>query len=417
MAACGGGSDFADARLPDPDSRAIDARVDEPDARPDAQPDAMADASPDAQPDAAVSADAAPDANIPPDANVPPDAAPDANVPPDATATLCTIGPFTSGVSTLAGCAVAGADDGARDVARFANPGNVLRGPDGDLYVADFDNHRVRVVDADGNVRTLTAQANFIKPFGLAFTPDGTLYVSTDDNDSGQHSSLTGTIWRIDLETGDATVVIRDIGRPRGLAALDDGRLVLADYVHQTVRLLDPAGPTLTNLAGTFDQSGWVDDTGAAARFAGPYDVGVLPDDSIVVTDLFNHRIRRVTLAGVVTTIAGTGEAGDADGAALTVAQFHFPQGIAVDADGAVYVSDMENYTIRRLVAGEVTTIAGDGTAGFLDHDDLRSARFHGMEGIDVAPDGSRLWVADGSRGEDVPFHRVRVVQFPSGLF
>jgi DNA-binding beta-propeller fold protein YncE len=192
---------------------------------------------------------------------------------------------------------------------------------------------------------------------------------------------------------------------------------VLADYVHQTIRLLDPAGPSLTDLAGAFDQSGWVDDTGANARFAAPYDVGVLPDDTIVVSDLFNQRIRHVTLAGVVTTIAGTGTAGDDDGAALTVAQFDFPQGIAVTADGAVFISDLENHTIRRLVAGEVTTVAGDGTAGFLDHDDLRSARFFGLEGIDVAPDGSRLWVADGSRGEDVPFHRVRVVQFPTGLF
>ena len=157
------------------------------------------------------------------------------------------------------------------------------------------------------------------------------LFVSTDDNDLGQHSPTTGTVWRVSLTTGVAVAVARDLGRPRGLAALPDGRLVLADYVHHVVSLLDPTTGQVTALAGARDQAGYVDGTGAAARFDGAYDVAVLPDGRIAVSDFNNHRVRAVTLAGVVTTLAGTGTAGHADGAAST-ATFGHPQALASDA-------------------------------------------------------------------------------------
>ena len=89
---------------------------------------------------------------------------------------------LTAGVSTLAGAGQAGYVDGNRDLARFANPVNVAYGPDGNLYVADFDNNRLRVVAADGTTATVIAQATFERPFGLAFGPDGTLWVSTDND-------------------------------------------------------------------------------------------------------------------------------------------------------------------------------------------------------------------------------------------
>ena len=67
------------------------------------------------------------------------------------------------------------------------------------------------------------------------------------------------------------------------------------------------------------------------------------------------------------------------------------------------------NFTIRRIRGGEVTTVAGTGEGGYADDDDLRAAKFFGLEGLAVA--GGQLWVADGSRGEDEPYHRVRVVE------
>jgi DNA-binding beta-propeller fold protein YncE len=323
----------------------------------------------------------------------------------------CVVPAFTTGVSTLAGCEIAAAIDGARPDARFANPVNVALGPDGKVYVADFDSGRIRTVTADGTVATLVQQANFQRPFGLAFAADGTLYVSTDDNDSLVHSTMTGTIWRVDTTTGAATVVIRDIGRPRGIAVLPepDGRIVLSDYLHHTVRLLDPDTPAITDLAGLFDTPGFADLNGADARLDGPYGVALLSDGRIAVADLFNHRIRAIELDGDVTTLAGTGAIGSTNGAAAS-ATFAYPQDLAVDAADNLYISDMENYVVRKLASGQVSTAVGSGTAGWLDSDDLLAAQLHGLEGIDVAAGGATLWIADGSRGEPLPYHRVRVV-------
>jgi sugar lactone lactonase YvrE len=327
------------------------------------------------------------------------DAAPDAFVP-------CQKGALTLTVTTLAGCEQVGAVDGSRDEARFDNPTNVVIGPNGVVYVADFDNSRIRRVEPDGTTTTLVERPDFQLPFGLALGPDGTLYVETDDNDRGEHSIDTGTIWRVDPATGDASVVARDLGRPRGLAVLPDGRLAMADHMHHVVSILDPATGVETTLAGVEDAAGHANGIGAEARFAQPYDLVVLADGSLAVTDQDNHRIRRVTLAGEVSDLAGSGEPGNLDGPAA-VATFHAPQGLARVGD-ALFVTDVKRYFIRRLAAGQVSTIAGDGTQGWIDADSPRAARFYGIEGIDAEP--GRLVIADGNGGDGNTFHRIRVV-------
>ena len=301
---------------------------------------------------------------------------------------------MTTGVSTLAGCERAGDTDGDREGARFANPVNVERGDGEEIYVADFDNDMIRIVDGDGDVETLAAQEGFQKPFGLERV-GAILYVATDDNDRGEHSETTGTIWAVDLGSGEATVVAADLGRPRGLLALPDGRLVLSDFLHDTISLLDPETGAVTELVA------------ASAGLSTPFGMALAPDGRILVADFGTNLIRAVTLEGEVTTFAGSGIAGDVDGA-LADASFNGPQDVAVVGDD-VYVADTDNHLVRRIRDGEVTTVAGDGDAGYLDHADLRAAKFFGLEGL-AASEG-RLWLADGSRGEDVPYHRVRVVE------
>lgn len=324
---------------------------------------------------------------------------------PDA-APVSDAAPLTEGVTALAGGETPGDDDGPRNVARFNNPVNVAVGPGGDLYVADFDNNLVRHVTPVGTVTTLIDRNDFKRPFGLAFDGD-TLYVQTDDNDRGGHSLDTGTIWRVDIDTGDAEVVARDVGRPRGIAVLPDGRLALADMAHHTVSLLDPDTGAVTLLAGAADQPGFVDATGADARFGRPYDVVVTPAGDLLVADFDNHRIRRVTVGGVVTTLAGTGDQGVKDGM-LAEARFDAPQALAIDAAGNVYVTDTAGYRVRRIdTAGAVVTIAGDGEAGFRDGEPMQ-ARFYGLEGHDVTPEGSYLYIADGNRGDGELYHRIR---------
>ena len=316
--------------------------------------------------------------------------------------------PFTNGVSTLSGHADPGYVDGARGTARFANPVNVAYGPDGTLYVADFDNGKIRMVDVDtGKTSTLIAQQNFKRPFAMAFASDGTLYVTTDNDSAGAHTAMTGTIWRVDIHAATAVVIAERIGKPRGLVALPDGGLAISDYQHHVIQLVATTTGTLTPLAGTWDVKGMVN--GAGGKFSTPYGM-VLRDGKLIVADFDNHVLRQVGLDGTVSTFAGVGEAGFGDGA-LDAAKFDLPQGVAIAANGDVFVTDLGNYRVRRIRGDAVDTVAGSGEGGYLDSDDRLVAQLYGLEGVSVKPDGSVVFVADGSRGDDVPFNRVRSVK------
>ena len=327
---------------------------------------------------------------------------PDAGITDDAP-------PFTNGVSMLSGAAEAGFIDGPRGIARFANPVNVAFGANDMLYVADFDNGKIRIVDpSTGQTDTLIEADNFRRPFGMAFAPDQTLYVTTDTNDKGANNLMSGTVWRIDINAKTAVVIARDIGRPRGIVVLPDGRLALSDYVHHVIQLLDPTTSTLTVLAGTWDVKGRADSPDA--KFSAPYGMALLQSGKLVVADFDNHQLRLVGLDGNVETLAGAGIAGFVDGS-LNTTQFNNPQGVCVASNGDIFVTDTVNYRIRRIRNDAVDTIAGNGEPGYLDNDDRLAAKLFGLEGISLKPDGSALFVADGGRGEDVPYNRIRVIK------
>ncbi len=334
----------------------------------------------------------------------------------------CILNPLTGRVATVAGCEQHGDLDGTRPDARFHNPVNVVMVPNAAaLYVADFDNHRIRRLELDGQVTTVIDQSMlpagtiFRFPFGMATSADGTLFIETDDNALGVHSSNTGTLWR--WQPGDAAPVpwLQNIGRPRGMVVLANGNLLLADHVHHILQLADPVAKSVVTIAGSFNRAGYADGNGAMALFKEPYHVALLPDGSIAVSEFAGHRIRRVTFdpttfATAVSTLAGTGIAGANDGAAAN-ATFNQPQGITVGVDGAVYITELGNADIRKLQAGQVTTIAGSRTPGFRDDNDPLLAKFFGLEGLTRSVDGQFLYVADGSRGDsNSPFHRVRRV-------
>jgi sugar lactone lactonase YvrE len=316
--------------------------------------------------------------------------------------------PFTNGVSTLSGHAEAGYVDGPRGTARFANPVNCAY-RDGKVYVADFDNSKIRVVDAEtGQTSTLISQQGFSRPFAMAFAPDGTLFVSTDRNPQSQQGIMTGTIWRVDVAAKTATPLAPDIGRPRGIAVLPDGKLAVSDYQNHVVSLVDGASGAVTPLAGAWQTGGMADAVGDGAKFSEPYGM-VVKGGKLIVADYGNNRLREISLDGTVRTLAGAGAAGFADGA-MTSAQFSHPQGMAAMANGDIYVSDLGNFRIRKVTA-EVTTAAGSGEGGYLDSDNLLEAQFTGLEGLCANPDGSMLFVADGGRGENVPYNRIRSIK------
>jgi sugar lactone lactonase YvrE len=325
---------------------------------------------------------------------------------------------YSYGNQHIFGTAEAALADGSASMARFSNPANVAVARDGTVFVADYDNNAIRAILSNGLVLTVIQRDNFQRPFGLTIANDDTVYVETDGNDMGQRDATTGTIWKIDRNTGAVTLVVRNIGRPRGLVALPDGRIAMSDLVQNTISVMDPSAvaPAPTVIAGTAGQNGLVNGTGAAARFDRPYGMSLASDGALLVADQNNNVIRHVTLAGVVTTFAGSmvnapaaATSGNANGAAAT-ASFNAPEALAVDGD-TVYVADQGNHIIRKIAAGVVSTQAGNGTAGFVDAQGL-AAEFYGLEGIAAGPDG-RLWIADGNVGDPQPYNRVRYIPIP----
>lgn len=314
-------------------------------------------------------------------------------------------------VTTLAGSGLAGTINGTGASARFSNPVNIALTPAGDLIVADYDSGRIRRVTTQGVVSTLTASALMARPFGLAVMGEQVL-VETDYSEEGIAAGLEGgTVWSIPLTTGVPSVVATEAGRPRGLALTVDG-VVATDIVRNDVRMLDPETGSFSALAGLHDCPDFADGDGDTARFNRPYGAVVLPSGDILLADQSNHRIRKITPEGEVSTFAGDGTADMVDGD-LATARFNLPQSLALDENGNIYVSDYGNHRIRRITAaGVVQTIAGTGVAGFADGVGT-SAKFFGQEGIAVSSDGLTLYVADGNAGEMMPYHRIRKISIP----
>lgn len=312
--------------------------------------------------------------------------------------------------STLAGPPGGpGSTDGAASDARFYQPSGLAMDGSGNVYVADTTNHKIRKITSAGVVSTLAgtgisgfadgvgSAANFASPNGVAVDASGTVYVADTGNHRIRKITSAGVVSTL-AGSGSAGFVdgsgsTAKFSSPYGLAVDGSGNVYVTDSSNNRIRKVTSAGAVST-LAGS-GVAGFADGAGGTAKFSQPTGITVDASGTVYVTDTGNHRIRKITSAGVASTLAGSGVYGSTDGTG-TAALFNSPRGVVVDGSGDLYVSDAGSQKIRKVTsAGVVTTLAGDGNSGFADGTGS-AARFYRPDGIAV-DGGGNVYVADYS--------------------
>lgn len=208
----------------------------------------------------------------------------------------------------------------------------------------------------------LGEDAAFDGPQGLSFGSDGNLYVADSYNSAIRKLTLGGNVTTVagNGEIGYVDGAVADARFYASQGAVTDatGNIYVADYGNNNIRKITPAG-IVSTFAGSGD-AGYTDGTGTKATFNNPRSLAIDATGNIYVADRGNNLIRKITPAGVVTTFAGSRGASYLDNATPTSATFNKPSGIAIDAAGNIYVAEALNHAIRKITAaGVVTTFAG----------------------------------------------------------
>ena len=310
-------------------------------------------------------------------------------------------------------------DGGPAVEAELRSPRGVAVDSAGNLYIADFRNHRIRKVDSTGTITTIAGtgelgfsgdggpavKAELYGPYGVAVDSAGNVYIADSSNRRIRKIDSTGTITTI-AGTGEfgfsgdgGPAVEAELGSPYGVAVDSAGNVYIADSSNQRIRKVDSTG-TITTIAGT-GVFGFSGDGGPAveAELRGPYGVAVDSAGNVYIADVSNERIRKVDSTGTITTIAGTGVFGfSGDGGPAVEAELRSPLGVAVDSAGNVYIADVSNQRIRKIDStGTITTIAGTGEFGFSgDGGPAVEAELRSPYGVAVDSAGN-LYIADVS--------------------
>ncbi len=331
-------------------------------------------------------------------------------------------------IATVAGNGVAGfiSDGGHGALTRVYYPQGVTVDKNGNLFIADRYNHRIRKVTPNGTITTVAGDGNagYISdggpalatrlhyPADVAVDDAGNLYIADTNNHRIRKVTPNGIITTIAgngeagyISDGGPAIATR-LNYPHALTVDRSGNVYIADFHNHRIRKVTPNG-TITTVAGN-GEAGYISDGGPAisTRLYHPMGLVVDPEGSLYIADRHNHRVRKVTPNGLITTVAGNGTAGYvSDGGPAIGTRLHYPWGLALDEAGSLYIGDGHNHRIRKVTSdGIITTVAGNGTAGYVD-DGGPAAGTRLFYPYSIALDrGGNLYIADCNN------HRVRGV-------
>lgn len=270
-------------------------------------------------------------------------------------------------VTTLAGTGVAGYLDGPGSIAKFNAPSDLCADDSGNIYVSDFENQYIRKISADGNVSTVAGN-------GIAGYADG-----------------------------NATAA--EFNYPRGICIDAQRNLFIADSWNHRIRKIDVNG-NVSTLAGYSDTigvqspGGYADGSDTTARFNVPCGMSIDSLGNLYLADAYNHRIRKISPSGFVTTVAGTGPTGASSGGFLdgdtSVARLNTPTEVFISKGGKIFIGDTYNNRIRLVSNGTVSTVAGNGIQGYVDGIGT-DASFAHPRGLVLDAEESHVYVCDGN--------------------
>jgi sugar lactone lactonase YvrE len=329
----------------------------------------------------------------------------------------------TASIATVAGNGSQGfaGDGGPAAAAQLATPAGVALTADGGYLIADSGNARVRKVSAAGVITTVAGSgvsglagdggpataAQLYSANAVAVLPDGSFLIADAGNKRIRQVTAAGVMITaagggpLQLDIGDggpATAAL--LNNPADVAVTPDGGFLIADTANWRIRKVAASG-VITTVAGN-GQHGFSGDGGpaTAAQLAGPAGVAPTADGGFLIADSENNRIRKVSAAGMIATVAGVGTGGfSGDGGPATAAQLNHPIGVTPTADGGFYIADTFNHRIRFVsAAGTIATVAGGGSSGAGDGGLPTAAGLSYPSSVALTADGYLIAEQTGNR-------------------
>ncbi|MEI7978946.1 MAG: T9SS type A sorting domain-containing protein [Bacteroidota bacterium] len=330
---------------------------------------------------------------------------------------------YAQNIKTLAGNGVEGygGDGSAATLASFNLPEGVAVDDSGNIYIADGFNNRIRKVTASTGIistvagngiagyfgdGSLATSSRLDHPSGVAIDVSGNIYIA--DGYNHKIRKVTASTGIISTVAGNGTygyggdgsvATSANLNTPTGVAIDGSGNIYIADLLNHRIRKVTASTGIISTVAGN-GTNGYGGD-GSVATSANLNTRGVAVDGSgnIYIADKDNHRIRKVTAStGIISTVAGNGTNGyGGDSSAATLASLNFPEGVAVDDSGNIYIADVNNHRIRKVTAltGIISTVAGNGTAGYFGDGSLATSSRLNIP-VAVAINGSgNIYIAD----------------------